>query len=352
MAAALTPERLAAALTAAPPAPVYYLAGAEALLKDQATDLIVDATLDPGVRDFNLDLLSAATLEPDQLEAACSTLPMMADRRVVIVSGVEAWKRKVKGRKIAADYLARPTPDTVLILVQGDDKDADADLARHAVLVDCGAPVGDALDRWLDQQLDAAGVTLTADAREHLLRATHGAPGFLAAEVAKLAGLAGGEPLDRDTVGDLVGIRHGETIYDWRDAVLRDDVAAASTMLPRLLDQSGVSGVQLVFTLGASLIVLQWARAVARRRDLRGRPLINAVKQCCFDTRPLVGSYGPFADLIGGVVAEWPMRRVAVAVRAALAADVALKSTTISTEEGILTDLVLTLAASRIRKAA
>ena len=86
---------------------------------------------------------------------------------------------------------------------------------------------------------------------------------------------------------------------------------------------------------------------------LRGRALAAAVKSdCLFATRPMVGSYGPFADLVAEVVGQWPGRRVAHAVRATLMADVALKNTTISTEEGILTDLVLTLAASRPRKAA
>ena len=348
----LTPDRLAAALTKAAPAQVYYLAGAEVILKDEAQRLLIETLLDPGLRDFNLDLLSAQQLEPDQLAAACSTLPMMADRRVVVVQGVEAWKRKVKGKKAASDYMSHAAPDTVLLLVQGDDKDPDTELVRHATLVDCATPTGAALDRWLDARLESAAVHLTDEAREHLLRATRSELGILAAEVEKLAAISGPEPIDRETVADLVGIRHGDTIDDWRDAVLRDDVARTTTMLPRLLEQPGVSGVRLLFTLGASLIMLQWARGVARSRKIRDRQLINAVRQCCYDTRPMVGSYGPFADLIGEVVGAWPLRRVAAAVRATLAADVALKNTTISTEEGILTDLMLTLAASQNRKAA
>lgn len=353
MAARLTPDRLRAALAKGAPSPVYYVAGGEAILKDEAISTLIDGVLDPGLRDFNLDLLSAQGLDPEGLAAACSTLPMMADRRVVIVRDVEAWKRKAKGKKAAAAYLAAPAPETVLVLVQGDDKDPDADLAREAVLVDCSAPVGDALEAWLDARLAAADVTLEPDAREHLLRATSGDLGVLAAEAAKLGGLGGGAALDRQTVGDLVGVRHGETIDDWRDAILRDEVGLASAMLPRILEQTGVSGVRMLFTLGASLLVLQWARGTARERRLRGRALAAAVKSdCLFATRPMVGSYGPFADLVAEVVGQWPGRRLSLAVRATLMADVALKSTTISDEEGILTDLMLTLAASRPRKAA
>ncbi len=352
MAARLTPDRLAGRLAKQGPDPVYYVAGSEGILKDDVIRTVIDGVLDPGLRDFNLDLLSASTLAVDQLAAACSTLPMMADRRVVVIRDIEAWKRKSKAKTAATEYLARPAADTVLVMIQGDTKDPDTDLCKHATLVDCSAPVGEALDAWLDGQLAAANVTLMPDAREHLQRATRGDLGLLAAEVAKLGGLGGGDPLDRDTVGDLVGIRHGETVDDWRDAVLRDDLPAATAILPQILEQTGISGVRLLFTLGASLIALQWARHAAKQRGLRGNALTSAVRQLCFDTRPMVGSYGPFAEIVSEVVGQWPARRIALAVRLTLAADVSLKSTTISTEEGIVTDLMLTLAASRPRKAA
>lgn len=352
MATRITSDRLTARLAKQGAEPVYYVAGAEPLLKDETVRTLIEHTLDPGLRDFNLDLLSASSLPPEELAAACSTLPMMADRRVVIVRDIEAWKRKSKAKSSAVDYLARPAAETVLVLVQGDDKDPDSDLIPHAVLIDCATPVGESLDRWLDAQLADAQVTLTADAREHLHRATRGELGVLHAEIAKLAGLGGGEPLDRDTVGNLVGIRYGETVDDWRDALLRDDLPAATAMLPRLLEQSGISGVPMLFTLGGSLLVLQWARQTAQEKRLRGTGLANAVRQFCFDTRPRVGSYGPFAALVSEVVGQWPARRVAHAVRLTLGADVSLKSTTISSEEGILTDLTLALAASRPRKAA
>ena len=66
----------------------------------------------------------------------------------------------------------------------------------------------------------------------------------------------------------------------------------------------------------------------------------------------MVGSYGPFAALVGEVVGRWSEARIAAAVQATLAADVALKSTTISGDEGILTDLTLALASTRKSKAA
>lgn len=348
----VSPDRLTAALRKPSVPPVWYVHGSETILKDEVIAIFLGELLDPSVRDFNLDLLSAQQLDPEQLAGACSTLPMMADRRVVILRDIEAWKRKSKAKQSAVAYLAAPAPETVLVMVQGNEEAPDADLAKHATTVDCAPLVGDALDTWLDRRLEEAGVTLTPDAREHLLGATGGDLGMLLSETGKLAGLGGEQAIDRDTVGALVGVRHGETVDAWRDALFRDDVAGAMRVLPRVLEQSGVTGVRLLLTLGASLLVLQWARATAESRRIRGKPLAEATKSLLFAERPMVGSYGPFAALVGEVVGRWSEARIAAAVQATLAADVALKSTTISGDEGILTDLTLALASTRKSKAA
>ncbi|MBA2291570.1 MAG: DNA polymerase III subunit delta, partial [Gemmatimonadales bacterium] len=245
------PDQLRRQLAKAPPSGSYYVHGSQPVLRDEAVAMLLDAALDPAMRDFNLDIISAQQVDPDALEAACATLPMMAERRVVVLRDVEAWKRKTKAKQPAVAYLERPAPETVLVMVQGSDDAPDAELANRCTTIDCGDLAGPALDAWLDARLQKAGVTLAPDAREHLLRATGADLGLLAAETEKLSGLGGAETLTLETVGALVGVRHGETVDDWRDAVLRDDVPAALAALPRVLDQTGVSGVKLVTTLGS-----------------------------------------------------------------------------------------------------
>jgi DNA polymerase-3 subunit delta len=352
MSSRLSPPQLRRALAKAPPAAAYYLHGGEGILKDEAQALILDTALEPSLRDFNLDILSAQQVGPENLVSVCSSLPMMAERRVVVVRDVESWKRKTKAKQAAVTYLQRPSPETVLVLVQGGDGDADDDLTAHCVTVNCTALTGDALDEWLDARMAQVGVTITPDAREHLIRATAGELGLLAAEIAKLSGLAEAGPIDRETVSSLVGVRFGETPDDWRDAVLRDDIAAAIRLVPRLLETTGNSGVRLASLLGTSFIALRWARATADETKARGSALAERVKKLCFEVRPQVGSYGPFANLIAEVTPRWSQPRLRTAIAATLAADIALKGTTISDETGIMTDLVLTLATTASRKAA
>ena len=58
-----------------------------------------------------------------------------------------------------------------------------------------------------------------------------------------------------------------------------------------------------------------------------------------------IGNWGPFVDLMVEVASEWTQGRLRRALATVLAADQALKETRISTEEGVLTDLVLQIAA-------
>jgi hypothetical protein len=82
-------------------------------------------------------------------------------------------------------------------------------------------------------------------------------------------------------------------------------------------------------------------------KGTRGRALASAGFDLLKRTRASVGPWGDTVSRWTSCAAAWPEPRIRAAVRAALVADQALKSTTISDERGILTDLVLTLAFAR-----
>ena len=326
-------------------APVYYFHGAEDVLKDESVRMLLDRVVDPGLRDFNFDLRSASGLDPEDLHVLCNTLPMMAERRMVVLRDVEAWGRKSKARQSLLAYLERPAPETLLAIVQGSGEDAeDKEIAKRAVSVRCDALPADRARKWAARHAAQLGVTFGEGAAEHLVASVGTDLGSIGAEIEKLAALPDTTDLSVERIGELVGVRRGETVFDWRNAVLDGRAGEAVALLPRVLAQPGVSGVRLITQLGATLVGIGIARGHWDAKK-RGRALESAVFGTLMKVRPYgVGDWKTEAAAWSRWAERWTASRVCNALRAARDADQALKDTTISDDRGILTDLVMRLA--------
>ncbi|MFZ5623984.1 MAG: DNA polymerase III subunit delta [Gemmatimonadota bacterium] len=331
----------------APPA-AFYLHGAEDILKDEAVRVITDVLLDPSLRDFNLDQRSAASLHPDDIASLCYALPMMADRRVVIIRDVEQWKRRTRARSAMMAYLARPSPETVVVLVQGSpEPEADGELARLCRSFEFEPVDADQAEAWVRERAARLQVSFAPGALEHLVRAAGPDLGRLTAELGKLEAWSGGDPVTVDRVGELIGVHHGETADDWRDAVMDDRTPLALSLTSRVLDQSGMSGVPLVALLGRSLVAVGRLRA-AYDAGRRGRALESEAWEILRRARP--AQIGPWKEFVTGLVRwtpHWPAPRVTAALKAALETDRALKETRLTDEDGMLRQLVLRLAVEK-----
>ncbi len=345
MASALS--KVAAAFKRGQPHAAYYIYGPEDVLKDDAIRYILDLALEPAMRDFNLDQVSAGTLDPEAVEALCTTVPMMAARRVVIIREVEQWKRRTRGRSAVLHYLEHPSPETVLMLVQGAGEDKpDKDLLKHAEPIACAMESGADVRRWLDRKASERGLTFEDGAVDHLMKVTGTSLSAISIELEKLASLPPGVAITVKQVEDLVGVRHGETALDWRSAVLDDDPARALSLLPNVLSQSGVSGVRLVSMLGTTLIGVGIVRA-AHEKGQRGKALSDAAFAALTAGRPGgLGPWGPEAALWARWSAQWPASRIRAALDATLLADRSIKNTGLSSEQAILSDMIMRIAHS------
>ena len=332
---------------------VYCLVGPEDVLKDEAVRLILDRALDPSMRDFNFDQRTATALDPEALDSLLDTLPMLAERRVVVLRDVDGWQKKAKTRTALVKWLAKPAPDTVLVMVQGaGEPDADKEFSAHAVTVRCDALPPERAAKWAQHEAAQSGLVLAAEAAEHLVKAVGAELSVLRSEVAKIAALPPGTEVTRELIGDLVGVRHGETVGDWRDAVMDDDTKRATALVAPVLSQSGVSGVKLVTLLGTTLIGVSLARAQLDG-GMRGRALEQWLQNAIFRARPFgLPDWRAEPRLWARWAERWSAERLRDALAATLAADQALKGTTLRDEASTMLDLVLQLGASSSRRAA
>ena len=328
----------------AAPNPVYLLHGDEEVLKDEAIRALLDAAVGTN-RDFNLDVRYAADLTPESFDALVNTPPMLAERRAVVVRGVEQLgKRKTKLREEVARYVTKPNPTTVLVLVVAAGEEVDAELARGSSAVLIEPLAADRVPGWLHHHASTLGVTLAPDAADLLLKAVGNDLSTLAQELGKLASLAAGagRAVTPDDVTSLVGVRRGETVVDLVDAAMERLAARAAELVEPVLEQAGMSGVKILSLLGTHLV----GTAVARAERDRGTARVDDV---VFRQMQTVRPYGlrnwrEEAARWSKWSLQWSAGDLGRALRAALAADNALKTATVSDDRGIVTQLVLGFA--------
>lgn len=324
---------------------VYYLTGEEALLKDDLARAIVDAAVDPASRDFNVDMRNAGDLDGEALHALVETPPMLAERRAIVVRGLEQWRRNAKVWEVLHRYLSNPSPSTVLVLIHGSGERPNTDVAKATTHVAVGIPTPTQRLRWVSKQAKQRGFTLSDAAAEHLLASVGGGDlAALAMELDKLAAAAGAREVDAAEVAAFVGVRHGETLQDWVDLVLGGETLRALNLIDSVLAQAGISGVRMLMALGTGLVGARLARARADE-GLAGAPLERAVMGSLRTARPpQIRGWQTEAAKWSAAAQRWTGRELDEALRAAYAADRDLKSTTVSDERGILATLLLRMA--------
>jgi DNA polymerase-3 subunit delta len=341
-----TRANVSAALHRGEVAGVYYLTGVEDVLKDDLIGAVTRVALDPASRDFNLDVRSAADLDGEALHALVETPPMLAARRVVVVRGIDQWRKNAKVWEVLYRYLEHPSPTTVLILTQAGDEPADPRIAASAAHVALNGLPPDQVTAWLSRRAEAAGVEIDADAAAHLIATVGGDLGHLAVELEKLAAAISG-PITLADVSQLVGVRHGETVHDWVDAVLARDQRRAVELLDIVLERSGSSGVQVLMTLGTALVGTRLARGLADAGTPWGR-LPGELKQRLQASRPArLRDWKVECAAWAAAAQGWSADELDAALALAATADGNLKSTTVSDERGIIASMLLSLPAAR-----
>jgi DNA polymerase-3 subunit delta len=327
--------------------PVYYFFGDEELLKDEAVRRITELAVDESTRDFNLDRRRAPELSADQFRSLVETPPMLAARRCVVLSEVECLQQKRPKqqslRTAVLGYVARPSPETVLLLVQSAGAKPDPGLERDATPVDFEILEPARVLRWIHHRAKEGGVTLDDDAARHLQEAVGDDLPQLAGEVAKLAAATQGRAVTVADVADLVGVRHGETVGDFVDAVAERRFAVAAAMVPGLLANPGNSGVRLLSTLGTVMVGLALARSHLDAGDSRTSAQNQVFGSLQAARPPGLRSWGDEAARWVEDAAHWSAAGLDQALAALLRADTRLKSTTVSGEAEIVAEAVLSL---------
>lgn len=330
----------------------YYLCGEDDFQKEDAMRQLIAAATEPGMRDFNLDVRRAQDVDPKSMDALLSSIPMMAERRVVVIR--DAGSLRKDGRKTVEQYLENPSADMLLLLVEAAGGKTDKELARLATVLEFDTLTADRIPRWIAHHVTAnLKAAISAGAIDLLQAAVGNDLHQLVTELEKLASFANGREITEEAVSEVVGVRRGETMADLLDAIGRRDVKRALALVGHVLAQPKTSAVLVVMALATQTVALAWGRS---RLDEGLQPgqlqndYWNLLKQSgsAFTGRPWGTAVAAWASAAG----SWEPESLQRALDALLTADLTLKESRISSEEQVLTTLILAMCAGNEQKIA
>lgn len=245
--------------------PAYLIVGPDELKRQQAVARL-RARVDGPFSVFNLEeIVASADLDPTELLASLNTLPMGADRRVVIVEAAEKLPKAVSEALIG--YLASPNESCTLALVA-------TSLAKSTrlykavakvgprAIIECAAKKGRDLPPYVQKLAAAHGVGITAEAARELVARVGESTTMLDTQLATLAALLG----DKATITPELVEQHVARVAEVKPWEFLDRLSARdarrSLALYRLLDGSALGLLSLIVSRLRELIC---ARSLATR---------------------------------------------------------------------------------------
>ena len=232
-----------------PPDGAFFLFGDARRLRDEGARRLTDASVDEATRDFNLDTFRGGDADPQALSSALAMPPMMATRRVVVLT--EAQELTPKGRKLVEETLERlPEQLTFVITATIPQRSKAAfykKLKDRCTALEWKAPRDSELPGWiLERARDQHGFTLSHEAAQALAASIGADTSLIEAELEKLSNAASGGTVGIEEVRVLVPNLRAVNRWQWLDLVASRRYDAALRELPRLLSEPSESAVGLL----------------------------------------------------------------------------------------------------------
>ncbi len=321
----------------------YYICGEDDFQKEDAMRQLIAAAVEPAMRDFNTEVRRAQDFDAKSLDAALSAVPMMADRRVIVIRDASALRKDA--RKVLDKYLTRPEVDVMLLLVETSGGKTDSDLAKNSTPLEFDSLSADRIPKWITHYASTEFQTrITPEAAELLQGAIGTDLHQLTGELDKLASYTNGREIGEDDVSAVVGVRRGETMADFLDQIAARNATRALELVPLILGQPKTSAVSLVMALSTQTMALSWGRARLDEGLSQSRlqsEYFALLRQAgsAFTGRP----WGSATVAWANATSRWTTKALDRALVALLDADVALKESRVSSEEQVLSTLVLSM---------
>jgi len=271
----LQPEDVLKAAKKEQVAPYYLFYGPgefrmERVLASLKTTLVPEAA-----KDFNLEVLYGddkvgdQPMEPEQIINKASSLPFLAERRLIILRRTESFTADQLERFLP--YLEKPSPSTCVIFISSK---TDFRKKFYEAFKSKGVAVlfdqlkGNQIVPWIKKTAsEDLGMTLDGEACAYLHAVVGNRPRELYSELEKLH-LRYGKAVTLDQVKEAVTHSRVYTVFELMDAVSMKDCGSSLRILKRYLEEEDLREAPqgLIGMLNRQVRLLWQAKAVLQKR--------------------------------------------------------------------------------------
>jgi len=295
--------------------PLILLYGEERYHRDKVLEQLIDATVPPSARDFNLTILHGKDVNGQKLLEEIKTFPVFSDRRMVVVK--EAQLVPASELEKLEAILPEPVPDAVVVFV-ADKVDKRRKffqlLNKTGVLVEFKPLYDNQIPAFVQELLAADGTRMTESAMAAFCRRSGTNLQEIASELQKLKAYVGDlDLIDQAEVEAVVSRSRHQSVFDLTDALGGKDAGTALRVLRELLAE-GESPV------GVLSMLVRHFRQLWKIRDLLDRGI---------SSKEIPKSVGVNPYFVNGLIRQarnFSAQEFRAVYRSFVDADLALKS--------------------------
>ena len=213
---------------------LYFIKGEDAFLRQKSIEMIENSAVN--FRDLNIQCFDDENTNINNIVDACRSLPMLDEHRVVVLKDINI--KKQEDLKPILDYIKKPTPSTILIIVDSVNLNIYKKIEEMSVVVDCCKLDVAMLTRLILNQLGQFNCKINSDALNNLIAFCDLDYTRINNETIKLANLKGnGGTITLQDVEENVHREVEYDIFELSNSVAIRDGKKAIAIIKQLLER-------------------------------------------------------------------------------------------------------------------
>lgn len=259
------------------PEALYYIWSEESIFLEHALSGFVDSVIGANPVDFNYDVFDASSEIQDILDAA-STLPFMAQRRLVVLKDFDNFSASAK--KSLIPYLSNPSDTTCMVILSRKAPQASLRLSGKTFSLDMKDKDIPVLIRHIASE---KGMRFTDDAVDCLIEFVGYDTGLLMMEIERMS-LSGKDTITEKDVMAGTSMMREFSSFDLLDAVIAGQKGRAFRILHALFARNAMEAPVIVGTLNWHfkqfyLLWLNRGRRPPRMREKTYRQMVKYLSE-------------------------------------------------------------------------